>query len=109
MATTSLQTARLWRVADASPLRELSGHTDWVRSCSFSPDGTMVATGSADRTTCVWGVADGAKLAVFEHGSGVRSCAFSPNGTLLASGTADGRVYLWSLARHADQMVITRL
>ena len=68
-----------------------TGHTDWVRSCAFSPDGTLLATGSADRTVRLWRVGDGtAKTVLAGDTSGVRSCAFSPDGALLAAGSADG-------------------
>ena len=35
-------------------LRLLQGHTNWVRSVTFSPDGTRIATGSWDVTAKVW-------------------------------------------------------
>jgi DNA-binding helix-hairpin-helix protein with protein kinase domain len=41
-------------------VRTLTGHTDWVRSVSFSPDGRLLASGSADNTIKLWRVADGA-------------------------------------------------
>jgi len=33
----------------------LDGHTDWVFSAAFGPDGTRIVTASADRTAKVWG------------------------------------------------------
>ena len=36
------------------PLHTLDGHTDWVNSLSFSPDGTTVASGSYDDTARLW-------------------------------------------------------
>jgi WD40 repeat protein len=30
------------------------GHTNWVRSVAFSPDGTRIASGSYDQTVRVW-------------------------------------------------------
>jgi WD40 repeat protein len=32
----------------------LEGHTDWVFSAAFGPDGTRIVTASADRTAKVW-------------------------------------------------------
>ena len=37
----------------------LIGHTDWVRSLSFSPDGKILASGSDDGTVLLWEVSDG--------------------------------------------------
>ena len=30
------------------------GHEDWVRSVAFSPDGTLIASGSYDNTIILW-------------------------------------------------------
>ena len=32
----------------------LTGHTDWVTSVAFSPDGQTLASGSLDRTILLW-------------------------------------------------------
>ena len=29
-------------------------HSDWIRSVAFSPDGTKIVSGSADKTIKVW-------------------------------------------------------
>eukprot|EP00918_Siedleckia_nematoides_P075843 GHVU01165939.1.p1 GENE.GHVU01165939.1~~GHVU01165939.1.p1 ORF type:complete len:136 (+),score=11.78 GHVU01165939.1:358-765(+) len=41
----------------------LSGHSSWVRSVSWSPDGTKVASGSTDETVRIWEVATAAQPA----------------------------------------------
>eukprot|EP00218_Dolichomastix_sp_CCMP3274_P011428 CAMPEP_0170145970 /NCGR_PEP_ID=MMETSP0033_2-20121228/27358_1 /TAXON_ID=195969 /ORGANISM="Dolichomastix tenuilepis, Strain CCMP3274" /LENGTH=44 /DNA_ID= /DNA_START= /DNA_END= /DNA_ORIENTATION= len=38
----------------ATVLHSLTGHTDWVISVAFSPDGAFLATGSIDKTARVW-------------------------------------------------------
>ena len=74
-------------------------HTRGVASVVFSPDGTMLATGSNGGTVKLWDVATQTNVGTF--GSG-RSVAFSPDGNVLASGgTTDGTVgtiKLWDLA-----------
>ena len=42
--------------------RTLSGHSDEVTSCSFSPDGASVLSGSYDKTLKIWDAATGACL-----------------------------------------------
>ena len=32
----------------------LAGHTDLVISCAWSPQGDLVASGSYDKTVCIW-------------------------------------------------------
>jgi WD40 repeat protein len=80
------RTIKLWRVADGSLVRTITGHTGEVNSVAFSPDGSLLASGSEDRTVKLWRVADGALLRTLEgHTGSVRSVAFSPDGSLLAS------------------------
>ena len=38
----------IFRVSDGSLVRTLTGHTDWVNSVSFSPDGSLIASGGVD-------------------------------------------------------------
>lgn len=76
------------------------GHKRDVECVAFSADGTLLASGSLDRTIRIWDVAAGQTLLrLGGHANGVNSVAFSPDGTLLASWECLTNVYvLWDLS-----------
>ena len=91
-------TIRLWDVGTGRVIRTLTGHTDWVRSVSFSPDGQTLASGSVDDTIRLWDVGTGRVIRTLTgHTSWVRSVSFSPDGQTLASGSSDDTIRLWDV------------
>jgi len=42
----------------------LRGHSDWVRSVAYSPDGKHIVSGSADNTVKVWDAQTGKEVSV---------------------------------------------
>jgi WD40 repeat protein len=78
----------------------ITGHTDAVKSLSFSPDGTRIATGSTDRTVRLWDAATGQPVGkpLLGHTSWVSSVSFSPDGMRIVSGSGDMTVRLWDVA-----------
>jgi WD40 repeat protein len=90
--------ARIWSVPSMRLVALLRGHQDDVEMAAFSPDGTMVATCSRDRTVRVHGI-DGRELALLEgHGADVISVVWSPDGRELISSSDDGTVRRWDVA-----------
>jgi len=89
----------LENVSRVQRLRTLVGHYGRVTSVAFSPDGTLLASGSDDYTVRLWRSSDGTFLRSLQGHTGyVKSVAFSPDGTILASGSDDNTVRLWQVS-----------
>ena len=93
---------KLWDVAKQKNIDTLEGHSVGILSVAFSPDGSMLASGTYGGSIKLWDVATGNNIGTFEehkHTDGVLSLAFSPpDGTMLASGSYDGSIKLWDVA-----------
>jgi len=85
---------KLWSVAERREIATLKGHSRRVSSIAFSPDGTLLASGSYDDTVKLWSVKERREIATLKG----FSVAFSPDGALLASGSNDGTVLLWDMS-----------
>ena len=78
-------------------------HEKTVQCLAFSPDGTILASGSSDRTVGLWDAATSKELKKLGyHDRAIYSLAFSADGQMLASGSADRTIMLWEVTPRAQ-------
>ncbi|KAH3455644.1 hypothetical protein KXX05_005656 [Aspergillus fumigatus] len=97
MVIDALDELQLWDAATGDLQQTLEGHSGWVNSVAFSPDGRLLAAGLFDDSTVrLWDLATGDLQQTLQcHSGSVLSVAFSPDGRLLVSGSDDCTVCLW--------------
>ena len=76
----------------------LWGHTGWVNSVVFSPDGSHVVSGSIDKTVRIWNVVTGeCEAELVGHSDSVNAVIFSPDGSHIVSGSDDNTMRIWNV------------
>ena len=84
----SFELVMVWNAESHSKVTEWKAHSDWVQAVDVSRDGTRIATGSDDKTVCVWFLSTGQRLlGPLQHDSKLAGLKFSPNGRLIATAT----------------------
>jgi serine/threonine protein kinase len=100
-AGTRSGSVRVYNAIDGKQLIVTEGHTDGVvMGLAFSGDGTLLASGSGDRTVKIWDVSDmeGREVTTLTgHAGAVYAVAFHPTKRMVATGSWDHTIRLWDI------------
>ncbi len=78
------------------PAYSLPGHAREVTAMALSPDGSRLASGSADQTARIWDVgARGEILRIDDQHGTIHAVAYTPDGKRLVTGTERGALTVW--------------
>ena len=95
-AQTPIQPTNVPPGTNRGTLYTFRGHSGWVWSVGWSPNGERIASGSGDATAQVWDATSGDHLIVYSgHADSVYGVAWSPDGKRVASGGFDKTVQVW--------------
>jgi len=107
------KTAKLWTVARSGQqshrfVRSFTGHTNWVRSAKFSPDGDLIATSSDDKTIRLWDPDTGKEIHVFSEPKGYASqIDWHPSGNCIGVASTDKSVKVYDIRMFKLQQLYT--
>ncbi len=81
------------------PQEQLVGHTSWITTVAYSPDGRWIVSAGWDRSLKIWDVATGAEWSHLNGHTGfVYAVAYSPDGRFIVSGSRDKTLKIWDVA-----------
>jgi WD40 repeat protein/serine/threonine protein kinase len=91
---------KIWDTATGRLISDLPGHPGHLHCVAYSPNGRLLASGSADKTVRIWDLATGQETGTLVgHSHWVTDVSFSPDGWRLASASHDGTVKIWDVTR----------
>ena len=95
----------LWDITTGQRLRQLNGHTSYVRAVDVLPSGRHAVSASYDDTVRLWDMDDGTELRRFVGHDGDALCvATLPDGKRILSGSGDNTIRLWDLENGSEEL-----
>jgi WD40 repeat protein len=85
-------------LSDGKEIKKLDGHTASVNGVAFSPDGTQVVSGSADKTFRVWSLESGQVVRQLETPAPIHDLCLTPDGSHIITVHEDKLIRVWTTA-----------
>jgi WD40 repeat protein len=86
----------------------LTGHSHYVSSLAFTPDGLTLVSGSWDKTVKLWQMNTGQEIQTLTgHSEDLRCVVVSPDGQTIASCGEDKVIKLWQLSTGQEIRTLT--
>jgi len=80
---------------------KLKAHRTWITALAFNSDGTLLASGSVDKTAKLWQVSEETQFeeqqTFLGHNSTIAAVAFSPDARLVATASTDSSIGLFTI------------
>lgn len=98
IAVSGYKTFSIRDVESSKQARKMTGHTGWVLSLRWSPNGKILASASGDKSIRLWEPDERRLLHTFtKHTDYISDLCWAPDGRTIASASTDKTVRLWSL------------
>ena len=98
----------VWEWQSETYVLKQQGHASSMNCLSYSPDGSLVATGGEDSKVKLWNTSTGFCFVTFsEHEATVTGVCFMPNGKVVLSSSVDGTVRAFDMTRYRNFKTFT--
>lgn len=88
---------QIFDVREGKMLSEIKGHAGPVASLRFSADGSLLVSGSADKSVRIWKTQDGSPAGKVELPVEVTAVEWLADDKQVAAGGADGMIRVWNV------------